>query len=86
MGDTQESFLVSKIGPQLHCFPGSQSEVELQFQLQGDTRVFEAHLLNLGDTIDPQSLGRRIAAVSFAGGYQTLARRLRKKFGGLKIY
>lgn len=27
-----------------------------------------------------------VGAVSFAGGYQTLARRLRKKFGGLKIY
>lgn len=27
-----------------------------------------------------------VAAVSFAGGYQMLARRLRKKFGGLKVY
>jgi hypothetical protein len=27
-----------------------------------------------------------VGAVSFAGGYQALARRLRKKFGGLKIY
>ena len=27
-----------------------------------------------------------VGAVSYAGGYQTLARRLRKKFGGLKIY
>lgn len=27
-----------------------------------------------------------VAAVSYAGGYQTLARRLRKKFGGLKVY
>jgi SH3-like domain-containing protein len=27
-----------------------------------------------------------VGALSFAGGYQTLARRLRKKFGGLKIY
>lgn len=27
-----------------------------------------------------------VGAVSFTGGYQTLARRLRKKFGGLKIY
>lgn len=27
-----------------------------------------------------------VGAVSFAGGYQSLARRLRKKFGGLKIY
>lgn len=27
-----------------------------------------------------------VGGVSFAGGYQTLARRLRKKFGGLKIY
>lgn len=27
-----------------------------------------------------------VGAVSFASGYQTLARRLRKKFGGLKIY
>lgn len=27
-----------------------------------------------------------VGGASFAGGYQTLARRLRKKFGGLKIY
>ena len=27
-----------------------------------------------------------VGAVSFAGGYQMLARRLRKKFGGLKVY
>ena len=27
-----------------------------------------------------------VSGVGFAGGYQTLARRLRKKFGGLKIY
>lgn len=27
-----------------------------------------------------------VAVVSFAGGYQTLARKLRKKFGGLKVY
>jgi SH3 domain protein len=27
-----------------------------------------------------------VGALSFAGGYQALARRLRKKFGGLKIY
>jgi hypothetical protein len=27
-----------------------------------------------------------VGAVSFAAGFQTLARRLRKKFGGLKIY
>ncbi|WP_129778051.1 SH3 domain-containing protein [Peristeroidobacter soli] len=27
-----------------------------------------------------------VAGVSFAGGYQMLARRLRKRFGGLKIY
>ncbi len=27
-----------------------------------------------------------VGAASYAGGYQTLARRLRKKFGGLKIY
>lgn len=27
-----------------------------------------------------------VGAASFVGGYQTLARRLRKKFGGLKIY
>lgn len=27
-----------------------------------------------------------VGALSFTGGYQTLARRLRKKFGGLKIY
>lgn len=27
-----------------------------------------------------------VGAASFAGGYQTLARRLRKRFGGLKIY
>ncbi len=27
-----------------------------------------------------------VGGASFAGGYQTLARRLRKKFGGFKIY
>lgn len=27
-----------------------------------------------------------VGALSYAGGYQTLARKLRKKFGGLKIY
>lgn len=44
------------------------------------------HTTALGSVVGWVAAILVVGAVSFAGGYQTLARRLRKKFGGLKIY
>jgi uncharacterized protein YgiM (DUF1202 family) len=72
----------------------SSSENENNIQTHGETPTPEPTLAaaTLAGTEPPGGvLGWLVAimlvgAASYAGGYQTLARRLRKKFGGLKIY